>query len=391
MSIATTIRPNGRAAHGKADDLPHHAPNRRYSLMRAVQDCLRHEGRLRTGLEKEVSDEIARRVGGTPGGFYMPVDAHIAQTAGRRNLTAGSPPNGGTGVGSIPVIVPDTWVDCLRPKVVLAALGAQIKSFTDGKGGLVRIPVVSSPSSPTWQPEGVAPSYSNPKVSGISLAPHSITAVAKPTRRFLEEATPDAQQHLEDELARSIAVQIDAAGVNGAGIGEVPLGLFQFASIPSASFTTPGANGSTIVYRDVVQMERVLAEGYGSSPPDARLGWLTSPAGRATLRRTPDIGTGGVLPIWKCDKGEESVLGYAAAATTLVPYAETQGTGTTLTSLIHGNFRDVIIHLFSYLDVIVNPYTQSVDTTVTITAIQDIDVAYLHDYSFVRIDGIVTT
>ena len=128
----------------------------------------------------------------------------------------------------------------------------------------------------------------------------------------------------------------------------------------------------------------------GDSDPEARIAWLTSPQGRSKFRRTGVLG-GTAAPCWECHDGRETMLGYPAASTTLVPANETMGSGTALTSLILGNMRDVIIHLFSAVDILVNPFTQSVDGSVTISAFQDIDVGFLHAYSFVRMDGIVTT
>jgi HK97 family phage major capsid protein len=369
--------------------MPHHEARGeyRYSLCRAVSRIA--DGRQLDGLEGETSQEIARRAGPAHS-FWMPVDAPMTPSREERALSTYS------GGGAVTTLV-RSFLDTLRQKVVLASLGARFADFAGGESGNVQIPTYVQPSVPSLNQEGAAPAPTNPTTSSILFTPHPLISFCKVTRRMLSVGTVDFQQQVESELARSIAVQIDLLAINGSGSGSgaasQPLGLCQDPRFAS-SLVPPnfGANGTTLKYDDLAAMELQLGVQYGEASADASVCWLSSPQGRSKLRRTPSLGSAqSGIPLWdgSPDQGEV-VQGRRAAATSLVPANQTQGSGSNLTSVLLGNFADVYINLFGSLDILVNPYTQSTDGTVSITALQSFDMSVGHSGSFVRVDGVVT-
>lgn len=364
-------------------DLPHHREkNHRYSIRRAL---LAGEADTEpTGLEGEVSAEIAVRTGRRARGIWIP---HDAPTAGRRNLTLG-----GTGAGAYQTTVASTWWDVLRPKLVLNRLGARISDFGGGVGGNVAIPVKQQASVPTWVTEGQAPPESNESIAQSLVTPHTVTNYTDCTRRMLSLGAPGFMQFLEDDLIGSVAVAIDAAGLNGSGNSNEPLGLFQMPGIPTVVFSADSGNGGAPDYPTLCQMESIIGQACADSPETARLGWVTTPQGRSKLRRTPSLGstyTG--LPCWECRDGRESMLGWPAASTTNAPGGITKESGTALSALLFGNFNDLVVQLFPAVDIIVNPYLQSLNGVVRLTIYQDADIMPLRAISFVAAPAMVTT
>ena len=71
------------------------------------------------------------------------------------------------------------------------------------------------------------------------------------------------------------------------------------------------------------------------------------------------------------------ILGYPVLATASVPTGLTKGNGTSLTALVFANWRDLLVNLFSAVDIIVNPYLQCVDGVTRFTALQDVGVQLL--------------
>ena len=84
-----------------------------YSLMRAIN--LRAAGRPLDGIEGELSDEIAKRSGKAPIGFYMPLEVMSEQRASVNTTT---------GAGAVNKYVEyGQFIDLLRAKTLLSTLG----------------------------------------------------------------------------------------------------------------------------------------------------------------------------------------------------------------------------------------------------------------------------
>jgi hypothetical protein len=74
-----------------------------------------------------------------------------------------------------------------------------------------------------------------------------------------------------------------------------------------------------------------------------------------------------------------------------VPSNLTEGTGTNLSAMIFGNFSDFAVNLFHVLDVIINPYLETISGVVRITALLHVDLQPRHPLAFVRLTGGQTT
>ena len=362
-------------------DLPHAKEKRhRYSLVRGL--ALFADGKELNGIEGETQKELAKRRRTPAKGLLVPWSAPVE----RRGLDTTT---GGAGMATIRP--PGVLFDILRPKLALARLGADIRDFADGDGSnAVLLPVKASAASVSWVGDTFTPSQTNMTVGGTAMAAKTATCYTDVSRRLLTLAnTPAFEDLVIEDLMTSIAIAIDQAGINGSGQGNVPLGLMQYGTLPYIVMTGGSANGNAPSYADVCNMEAKIGIANGDAPAGARIGLVTSPAGRNALRQA-DMGTNSGRKVWHAKPmvidGElrtvETVLGYPAVATTNVPANLTMGSGTGLTCAAMGNFADMCVNLFTAVDLIVNPYRQSADGNVRITALQDIDVALRHNASF---------
>jgi HK97 family phage major capsid protein len=367
-------------------DMPHHSSKRPYSLSKAIQDVTEHGG-VR-GLEKECSRELASRLNRQPHSFFVPFDVPLSPSLNRRTLTET------TGAGAIPgkMIPSGLFIDVLRSKLLVAKLGAQIRNFAAGERGRIQVPIKSSAANVSWVSDGIAPpAQSNMVVGGSPLTPHTISNFTDTSRRMLKLGTPDFLARIEEDVVTSVAIGIDAAALNGAGNGGVPLGVFQNTGLPYANFTANSGNGGAPAFADLCNMESIVGQANGDASADARMGFATSPQGRSKLRRTPDISGIGTLPAWCVESGIETLLGWPALSSTSVPANLTQGSGTSLTSLAFGNWADLLVNLFSAPDVLVDPFTSSSSGGVRITVFQDVDVLVARSGSFCLATGMITS
>ena len=78
-------------------------------------------------------------------------------------------------------------------------------------------------------------------------------------------------------------------------------------------------------------------------------------------------------------------------ATTNVPNNLTKGTGTNLSALVFGDWRNLGINLFSAVDVVFNPYTITTSGYYAIYAYQECDVQVFRTTGFVIASGMITT
>ena len=380
-----------------SNDLPLRDGRHRYSLARAIRDAADHEGRLTGGLEFEISRELERRTGRAPQGFFCPWNAPVEH----RNLGFGGSA-GYSGLAAAQATVPDVLIDVLRAKLALDRLGAQIKDWTPGTpSGLgVMLPTKASAATVSWVSDGSsAASESNMTVTQAAMQPHTCTAYTDVTRRMMTLGGPSFEKHVIDDLVTGLKIGIDAAAINGVGANGTLLGLFQNSNIPQFVPASDSGDGGVPVWADLVALEETVGTAGGDAPADARIGFLTSPAGRKRFRQVAELASGTATPAWKAhtcrnpETGEwetlETCMGYAAIATYNVPQNLTRGeSGTGLTTALLGNFHDLVVNLFTGFDVLVNPYLQSVSGIVRISAFVDVDAIVLHAGSFAILNAI---
>ena len=99
--------------------------------------------------------------------------------------------------------------------------------------------------------------------------------------------------------------------------------------------------------------------------------------------------------IWEDSAGADYSMGklngYMAGVSNNVPSTLTKGSGTALSSIIFGNFQDLMIGEWGILELLPNPYGTGYDAgTVEVRALQTIDIQVARAASFAKIIDAVT-
>jgi HK97 family phage major capsid protein len=376
--------------------MPHHEDRGRhqYSLVRALAQVA--EGKPITGLEAEVSQELERIRGRRAKGLYVPFDAPV-ERRGTLGFGSGS---AFSGSASAQVTIPDGMaIDQLRPKLVVERLGGQILNLTPEihSGGGVRVPTTQTAATISWTDEGQAPAQSNAVINSATLTPHTAMAFTDVTRRQLSLGQPGFEGFVIDQLFTGLAVAIDTAAIAGTGTSFQPLGLLsQINSAMVFTCASDTGNGGAPAASDLLALEAQVGLANGDAPADARVGWLTSPAGRRKLRQVSRFATAAV-PVWESHSdfnqtGQlvtvESCFGFPAVSSTLIPQNVTRGSGTGLTTVVTGNFTELVVNLFTEFDVLVNPYLQSQTGVVRISVFVDVDSVVRRPGAFAELVGV---
>lgn len=352
----------------------------KYSLLRAIN--ARANGRF-DGVEKEVSDEIAKRSGKPAQGFYFPTDIPLGYQVrehldkyDRRTLL-----NTTTGTGSIATVVDvANFIDLLRNRIAVQAMGARVLS---GLSSNVSIPKQTQGGTAYWVAEAVAPTTSNQVIGSVSLAPNTLGCYTDISRKLMIQTSLSAETFVRQDLATIMAIEVDRAACNGSGSGAEPTGILQDSGITTTALAT---NGAALAWADVVGMETTVA---AANADIGSLGYLTNAKVRGKLKTTLRASAAGSDMIWDKDN---TINGYRAVATNQIPSNLTKGSASGVCSAaIFGNFNDLILAFFSQVDVLVDPYTGSNTGTVRVNLLQDMDIKFRHKESFVKIVDVLTT
>jgi len=342
---------------------------RSYSLMNAIKGVA--SGKF-DGIEREVSEELAKRYGKDPRGFFVPTSIF------KRDIATTSPAFGSN-------LVPEDhlageFVDALRANLVISGLGARMMQ---GLKGDVAIPALNAKTSVGFVAENNAPgSEGAPTFRQITMSPKTLVQYVDISRKLMMQSDPSVEQVVRDDMTRQFASKIDEVAIEGGGANE-PTGILQTSGIGSVA---QGTNGGAITYASCVNLEREVAIDNALA---GNLAFLTNPkvvaAMRQTARQTSGVEGNFIL------NDTNNLLGYNVASTTLVPSDLTKGTSSGVCSaMIFGNFNDLMIGMFGGLDVLVDPYTGSSTGATRIALYQDIDVAVRHAESFAAIQDITT-
>lgn len=353
---------------------------RRYSFVRAINAA--YAARMgepraweNAGLEAEASRAVAAKLGKSPAGFYVPWDV---QSAGRRDMTAGTPSAGGYLVED-DLTIP--FVDLLRNKMILRQAGAQ---FLGGLVGDVAVPKLTASSTAYWVAESGTLTESTPTLGQVALTPHTLGAYTDLSRKILKQSSIDVEMMVRNDLSRVIAIEIDRAGLHGSGADNQPTGIAATSGIGSS---VGGTDGAAPDLGDLVTLEKEVAV---DNADIGALAYITNPKVRGKLKQTLITATYGDRLVW--EPGSKELNGYPVYVTNQVSSTLSKGSSTGVCSAIFfGNWNDLIIGMWGGLDILVDPYAGATAGTVRILAFSDVDVAVRHAESFAAMLDATTT
>ena len=349
---------------------------RRYSWTRAIAGAAGLKAD--DAYEREVSSELARRSGREPGGFFAPLLA-LNPPMERRVLTTTTPAGlpGGNVVGTY--LDPSLFVPPLYAALRVRQAGARVIS------GLVAntdIPRQSQTVTGYWVPENTALTFSDPGFDRISLRPKHYGAITEFSRNMLLQSTPDIESILRNDMSNILARGLDAAAISGTGTNNDPVGVLNQTGIGSVAM---GTNGGAITWPAVLALIEQVE--LANVTDDARA-FISNPRVRASAMQVPRVANTALGFVMD---EPDRMAGTPFLVTNLVPANGTKGSGSNLSTLIYGNWSDLLIGLWSEIDILVNPYAEIayVKGNVQVRAMMTCDIQVRHPQSFAAISDLV--
>jgi HK97 family phage major capsid protein len=337
---------------------------KRYSLVSAIRNAA--EGRFDGTFEAEVSKAASQKLGKTPRGFFLPQDIMETRTTGGATLLEGTTNYGGNLVAT--ELLSGSFIEILRNRMVCARLGA---TFLTGLVGHIAIPKATAAVTAYWVAEDTDITVGRPQFGQLTLAPVTLGAAVDISRKLLLQSSIDVERFVQNDIAQSIAIEIDRAAIHGTGTGE-PTGILNTVGInscPASATTNANANPS---WTNILSFESAIQT---DNADFGTMAWAMNPATVSFLKKTAKsataVGEGFLM-------GQDMILnGYrvlisnqisAAVASTQTGYKAASAS-----AIILANWGQLIMAFWSGLDVLVNPYSASLSGTVRIVAHQDVD------------------
>src|ERR1035438_4043022 len=187
-------------------------------LIRALASPGRVEDQIKQSPEMDHSATVLQdEVGRAPrmGGAFIPLRPVAVGLSTQTNV------GGGYLLGQA---VSNRIAAALRAQLVLAKASA-ITMF--GLKNSLTLTIQSAFSSATWVSEnpGVDLAQQDSSFAAAKLTPHALSANTSISRQLLDQASPDVEDFILQDLTRAIAVAVDAAGLAGTGNENQPLGI----------------------------------------------------------------------------------------------------------------------------------------------------------------------
>lgn len=356
------------------------AERRSYSLVRALNAHMTGNWR-EAGLEREVSVELARRMGRDSNGFFMPTDLPMMRDAG---YYVGTPTQGGNLVKTD--LLMGSFIDILRNKAAVMQLGA---TFLPGLVGKVEIPRQSGVSATQWIQETGTVTGSNATFDKVALDMKTIAAKSFVSRNMLRQVTMSVENFVRNELATSIALAIDLAALSGSGSSSEPKGLASQTGILTVE---GGTNGAAITFDHLIDMETKVAD---ANADGTSMAYLANAVTIGALKKIKDANNN---YIWKPIVGASrnaipgEVNGYPVARSNQARKNLTKGTSSGVCSeIFFGNWADLLIGEWCVLEILPNPYSAAAydNGGLEIRALQSVDIAVRHPESFCRMADVL--
>lgn len=342
---------------------------RRYSLGNAIRAATIGDW-SQAGFERECSEAVAKIMGRSPEGFYIPPEAF-------RDFNVGTATEAGNLVDTD--LRTDLFVDVLRNKLVLGQLGVRILS---GLTSSVDLPRKSTASTIGTVTEVGSATETSPATAKVSLSPKRASAFVEVSKQAIIQSALALESMIRDDLVMSTAVTIENLSINGNGTAPQYLGLRNTTGIGTV---VSGANGAAPAWSHFVDLESACAN--ANAEPDSLSGYLINTRVRGKLKQT-QFATN--LPmIWQ--NGPFPLNGYRAAVSNNVPFNLTKGTSTTVCSsaLFGSDWSMAVLGLFGAPDVTVDPYTLAATGQVRITINQYADFGVRQPGAFAKNDDLL--
>ncbi|WP_336044015.1 phage major capsid protein [Acinetobacter junii] len=316
----------------------------------SVQNIIQAQiaGRSLSGAELEYNKEAEKRSGKKAQGAFIPFDA--LETRATNNTTTAAE-----------LVAtnhrPQDYIGALRASNIVRQMG--VRTLT-GLSGDVVIPKYGTGLSLGWVGEEEAVTESNMSFDAITLTPKHTGGKTEMSRQLIQQSSPDIESLIREDLSYLVAQNIDQAIIAGTGVKD-PLGILNTVGVLTGAI--PDTWQEVLALIQLIEDQNIT-----------NLKWLGTSTTKTTLAGIEkSTGTGQFL----YQNGQVGELPFNVSAN--MP----------ANKLILGDFSQVLLGVWSEIDILVNPYAEPAYSRggVQVRAMTTCDVAVRHPKAFLVATG----
>jgi len=301
------------------------------------------------GFEDEINQECRRLgLGSVRGGEFILPHAVLAN----RSFTVA-----GTSSATVATnLLTGEFIDALRPKTILEALGVD---FRTGWVGNIDISKMTAGATGYWVPEGGDITDSGATLGTVQGTPHTCGFSVDITRRMLLQSTPAAEMLTRDDILKGMAIMVQTAYFTGTGADGQPSGI-----ISADGVNLPSVTQGTPTYAELLGFPGDIMADEAESDNQK---WVISAAVWKKLAATFTDGTAKA----------ERVLDYTAKTLLGYPYIRSQSVGAK--AAMFGDFTQTMVGIWGAgVDLNVDTASLSKSGGLRLVALQDVDILARH-------------
>jgi HK97 family phage major capsid protein len=324
--------------------------------------------------DESCTDFLAKRgvgqsASGVSFGQYIRSIAVGPRSAEERSLLQST---GSAGGYTVPTDLSAQWADALRPASVVMQAGAGFAPLLSNLNYIAR---VDTPPSASWIAEMDDVPTSDAVFGRIQLIPKDVVCRCTVSRSLLQDSI-NIESVLQSVLVKAVAQEIDRAAMFGSGASNQPTGIFGTSGIGSVSM---GTNGAALTSYGPLQDAVYELTSNNSQPPTAAI--MAPRTGLAIDKLTDTLGQPLNRP--------RSLESLPFLQTTAVPITQTQGTSSVASSVIVGDFSQLIVGVrLSPTIEMTQPPLHGEKLAISFLVWSRIDIAVAHAKSFAKLIGI---
>lgn len=222
------------------------------------------------------------------------------------------------------------FIDILRPRVVIRALGARSVPMPDGN---LTTRKKTAGSTASYVGERVPAPVTGATVGQITMSAKRLTALVPITNQLIRRASMNVQMMIRDDLVEGVSIKEDQQFLRGTGSATAPTGLRNLiaaGNVVAANATVNLAN----VTNDLGKLRLKVLQ---ANIPMTQCGYIMSPRTLLYLENLRDGNGNKAFP-----EVAEGRLGiYPIGVTTSVP--DNLGVGTNESEIYFGDFAQFMI------------------------------------------------
>jgi len=338
-----------------------------FSIHRAIRSQMVNGGVKLEGAELEMHQRAAKSAADSK----IPIGG-VAIEMRTQSVTGDS----GTKGGHLVPTELQSPIDFLRPQPLMRKIGA---TYLTGLTGNLKFPKNEGGIVATWEGETDTVDPTSNVYGYLDSIPKRVSVTVPISLQNVMQSSIDLEMYTINEINLAIANAIDAAAVNGSGIGQ-PLGVLNNTSVNQVTTAT---DGSAPTWDMIVDLETgVFVENANA----AKMSYIVNPKTRGKLKKTKHA-AGDLNYIMGTDG---KVNGYDVETSNHVPGNLTKGTGTNLSAAAFGDWSQLMINQWGVMDLSVDEFSRKKDGIIEITANVFLDVLIKQPKAFSVVKGLIT-